>query len=403
MSKHRVVVTGIGVVSSLGLGVDAFADALRDGHSGAGPLQAFDTSGFECINACEVRGFVGSDWFRRSSPAAVGRSGQFAVAAARLALEDGQLAAADVAGTGTPVVVGTTDGESVPLERLGRQWYDSQGTRVDPALLAQVPAQLIALAVARELELRGEALVVSTACAAGNYALGVGYDMVSEGESAMALCGGSDSVCRKTFAGFHRLGTIASSRCQPFDADREGILVGEGSAMLLLESLESAQARGARIYAELLGYAVNCDAEHMVAPNADSIARCMRQAHERAGIAAAEVSYVCMHGTGTRANDLTEVAAVKAVFGATPPPVSSIKSALGHAMGAASAFGAAASCLAIHRGFLPPTIHVNRQDPACDVDVVANRSRPARPDVVQNDAFAFGGNNAIALFRRFAH
>lgn len=400
MSKQRVVITGIGVVSSVGQGVDAFAKSLHEGISGAGPVRAFDSTGFECVQACEVRDFAAGEWFRNSSHSDVGRSGQFAVAAASLALRDAGLASTHLSGTAVPVVVGTTDGESVPLERIGDQWHRNEGRSIEGSLMHQVPAQSIALAVSREFDLRGEALVISTACAAGNYALGMAYDMISQGESAMVLCGGSDSVCRKTFAGFHRLGTMASEHCQPFDVDRQGILVGEGSGMFLFESLDSALARGAEIYAEMLGYAVNCDADHMVAPNAESIARCMRQAHDNAGIASSDVDYVCMHGTGTRANDLTEVAAVKAVFKENVPPVSSIKSSLGHAMGAASALAAAACCLAIDREFLPPTIHLNQQDPACDVDVVPNQSRPAKPQVVQNNAFAFGGNNAITVFRK---
>lgn len=298
-------------------------------------------------------------------------------------------------------MIGTTDGESVPFERAGRAWFEGGADAIDPALLRQVPAQSIALAVAHEFGLTGEALTISTACAAGNYALGTAFDLVSTGEASIALCGGSDSVCRKTFAGFYRLGTMAQDRCRPFDAHRAGILVGEGSAILVLETLTSALARNAPIYAEMLGYALNCDADHMVAPDRDSIAACMRQAHRNAGIASAEVDYVCMHGTGTRANDLTEVGAVKAVFGERTPPVSSIKSGLGHGMGAASAFGAAACCLALRDGFLPPTLNLREQDPECDVDVVPNVARAAAPRVVQNDAFAFGGNNAIAILRRY--
>ena len=398
--KRRVVVTGIGVVSCVGLGVEAFCESLRNGVNGKARVTAFDPAGFEQNYVCEVKNFDPASHVRSQSPDRLGRSAQFAIAGARMALADAGIDADAVRGAPIPSLFGTTDGESAPFEELTRQYHLSGMTEFEPDLLRLVPAQEIALAVAREFDLVGEALVLSTACAAGSYAVGIGYDMVSAGETEIAICGGSDSICRKTFAGFYRLGTMSPDNCRPFDIDRHGILTGEGSAVLILETLEGARRRGARIYAEVLGYAINCDADHMVAPNRDSIAACMRLAHDRAGIAAADVDFVCMHGTGTRANDITESQAVRMVFGDRNPPVSSIKSSLGHGMGAASTFGAAACCLAIDRGFLPPTINLERQDPDCEVDVVANTARTAWPRVVQNDAFAFGGNNAITLFGR---
>ena len=402
----RVVVTGIGVVSCVGLGVERFHQSLRDGVDGRSRVSAFDSAGFDYDYVCEVSDFEPEKYVRNQPIEKLGRSSRFAVAASRMAFEDAGLAQdgssnTSLAGTSVPTVVGTTDGESAPFEALTQQMHQSAMQRFSPGLLEQTPAQSLALAVSREFELTGEALTISTACAAGNYSIGVAFDLVRMGEARLALCGGSDSICRKTFAGFYRLGTMAPENCQPFDENRAGILTGEGSAMLVLESLESAQRRGAKIYAEILGYAVNCDADHMVAPNRDSIADCMRSAHRDAGVAPADVDFICMHGTGTKSNDVTESQAVRAVFGEQSPPVTSIKSSLGHGMGAASAFGAAACCLAIDKNFLPPTINLRQQDPDCEVDVVANTFRPVSPDVVQNDAFAFGGNNAIVIFRRF--
>ncbi|HET6743197.1 MAG TPA: beta-ketoacyl-[acyl-carrier-protein] synthase family protein, partial [Kribbella sp.] len=238
----------------------------------------------------------------------------------------------------------------------------------------------------------------ATACAAGNYALGHAFDAVARGRADFMLAGGADSVCRWAHAGFVRLGAVAETVCAPFDRDRTGIVTAEGGAMLLLESAESAEARGARVYAEVLGYGLNCDAAHMVAPNAASIASCMRLAHRRAGITPDEIEYVCTHGTGTPANDRTEVAALREVFGADVPPISSIKSMLGHTMGAASAFGAMACALAISAGFLPPTINWQTADPElADIDPVPNYARPQRIRIAQNDSFAFGGNNAIVI------
>ena len=213
------------------------------------------------------------------------------------------------------------------------------------------------------------------------------------------LAGGSDSVNRFTHAGFDSLGAIAKDLPRPFDAGRTGIVTAEGGAMIVLEDREHAQARGARIYAEFLGYAMNCDADHIVHPNAERIADCIRSAHARSNVRPEAVDYICAHGTGTPTNDLTETTATRAVFGEAHPPISSLKSMLGHTMGAASGFGAVACCLAIANQFLPPTINLQTPDPALgDLDFVANRSRPAAVSIAQNHGFAFGGNNAITMF-----
>jgi 3-oxoacyl-[acyl-carrier-protein] synthase II len=214
------------------------------------------------------------------------------------------------------------------------------------------------------------------------------------------LCGGVDSLSRSALAGFYRVGAIAPGACQPFDADRQGILTGEGAGLLFLESLESAKSRSARIYAEILGYGTNCDAHHMTAPEPGSIANCMRLAHSNAGVAAQDIDYICAHGTGTPLNDQVEATAIREVFGDPPPPTSAIKSMIGHTMGAASALGSIACALALYYGFIPPTINIQKPDPACGLDCVPNKARTADLKIVQNDGFAFGGNNAIAIYGR---
>src|SRR6266498_398811 len=220
----------------------------------------------------------------------------------------------------------------------------------------------------------------------------------STGEADVVLAGGADSMCRWAHAGFFRLGALTGTACAPFDRDRSGILTGEGGAVLLLETFEHARARGARIYAELLGYGLNCDANHPVSPDLDSVAECMRLAHRNAGVKPEEVDYICAHGTGTPAHDLVEGRAIRDVFGPQPPPVSSIKSMIGHTMGAACGFGAIAAVMAIDRGFLPPTINWVTPDPElAGIDPVPNIARPADVRVAQNDGFAFGGNNAIVM------
>ncbi|WP_131743246.1 beta-ketoacyl-[acyl-carrier-protein] synthase family protein [Actinomadura roseirufa] len=404
MSERRVAVTGLGAVSSLGTGARAFADAVRAGRGGVSPIAAFDATGFPHTNACEVHGFEPEGILRRLDAAEWGRSSQFAASAARLAVADsgvdtGRLSAA-VAGT----VMGTTFGESAVLERLTRQSVEGGLKALDPALVPRAPANRIATAVNAELDLTGEALTIATACAASNYALGYGYDMVRTGEADFMVTGGADSLNRTAHAGFFRLGALAEETCRPFDVNRAGILTAEGGVALFLEPLDEALARGARIYAEVLGYGVTCDARHPVAPDETGITACVRAAHRAAGVDPADIDYICAHGTGTPSNDATEVAAMRAVFGDALPPISSIKSMIGHTMGAAAGFGALICCMALHEGFLPPTTNLTETDPAlgAGLDCVPGTGRAASPRIVQNNGFAFGGNNAITVLGRVA-
>ncbi|MGQ0838603.1 beta-ketoacyl-[acyl-carrier-protein] synthase family protein [Actinokineospora sp.] len=395
--SRRVGITGIGPVSGVGIGRAAFTDALRAGRGGIGPITSFDTTGFERGVAGEVRDFRPERILRRLRAADWGRSALFAASAARLAVADADLDPP----ARTAVVVGTTSGEAVPIVDLTRSWFEDGYGVPDRALAAKVPASRLAIAAAQELGVGGEAVTIATACAAGNYAIGHAFDLIVSGEVDVAIAGGADSVSRFTHAGFHRLGALAADRCSPFDEQRSGIITAEGGIGLVLETVDGARARGARIYAEVLGYAMTCDASHPVAPDRDSIARCIRAAHKRSGVSPDQVDYICAHGTGTRTNDLVESNAVRAVFGDRPPPMSSIKSMLGHTMGAASGFGAAACVLSITHDFLPPTINHTHPDPdLAGIDPVPNESRAAVVDVAQNNGFAFGGNNAIVLFGR---
>ncbi|MFF5176405.1 beta-ketoacyl-[acyl-carrier-protein] synthase family protein [Micromonospora sp. NPDC000316] len=395
---RRVVVTGLGPVSSIGTGVTAFGAALRAGRSGISQITSFDPSGFPYRNGGEVRDFDPAAWLRRLPPERWGRSSQFAAAAARLAADDAKLDLDTVDRSRAHAVIGTTSGESVVLEALTAHLVEAGFDAVPPQLIEQLPAGRLAHAVSEELGLRGESLTLATACSASNYAIGYAYDLLVTGESDVVFAGGADSVCRWAHAGFYRLGALTETACTPFDRDRSGILTGEGGAVLALETREHAEARGAYIYAEVLGYGLNCDANHPVAPDRDSIAECIRIAHRNAGVTPDQVDYICAHGTGTPANDLVEAQAVLEVFGSKPPPISSIKSMIGHTMGAASGFGAIASTLAIEQGFLPPTVNWSHPDPQlADIDPVPNEARPATVRLVQNNGFAFGGNNAIVL------
>lgn len=399
-SGRRVVVTGLGAVSGIGVGTAEFLAGLRAGKSAARPVTAFDTEGFEHAMACEVPDFEPGRWIRNLDVQDLGRASQFSVAAARMAVADAGIGEDALRAAPSLISIGTTDGESGDLDQLVETEVDLGPERMDPTVARRVPAGRLSAVIAEEFGLsRTEAVTLPTACAAGNYAIGYGYDAIRGGDVEIALCGGADALCRKTFTGFYRLGTIAPERCQPFDKDRKGILTGEGAGVLVLESLESALARGARIYAEVLGYGLNCDADHPVAPNQDSVARCMRLALDDARIKPEEVDFISAHGTGTRANDITEARAIRQVFGETAPPRTvSIKSMIGHSMGAAGALASIACALALTEGFIPPTINHVETDPECGLDVVPNEAVEAELRVVQNNGLAFGGNNAVVIF-----
>lgn len=400
--RNPVVITGLGVISSIGTGVREFADGLRQGRSGVRPITAFDITGFAHTNACEVSDFVPERWISRLAPDELGRATQLSVASARMALGDAGLTPEQVRSQRALIAVGTTYGESGELDRIVQQQVAAGTDDVDKQAATRSASSRLSVDIARELELTdAEAVTIPTACAAGNYAIGYGFDAVASGEVDVALCGGVDALLRMTFVTFYRLGTIAPEFCQPFDRNRQGILTGEGGAILVLESLDSAIARGAHIYAEVLGYGLTCDAHHPVAPDQQSVARCITQAHANSGITPEQVDYISAHGTGTKANDVTEAAAIRQVFGDAPPPTSSMKSMLGHSMGAASALAAAGCALALENGFMPPTINHSEADPDIDIDCVPNVARDAQLQVVQNNSLAFAGNDAVLILGRY--
>ncbi|MFJ8014484.1 beta-ketoacyl-[acyl-carrier-protein] synthase family protein [Streptomyces sp. NPDC096339] len=398
---RRVVLTGCGALSSIGNGVAEFTDALRAGRVGTGDITVFDTTGFPRSRGHQVHGFDAAARLRRVRPEQTGRATQFAAAAARMALDDAGLDEAWLRERRGTVVVGTTDGEVGELDLLTESALSIGLAAFTGAALSRTATGGLALGVVHELGLSDvESSTIATACAAGNYAIGAGFDAIRSGRAEWALVGGADALNRKTFAGFARLGLIAPDECRPFDADRMGLLTGEGAGLLLLETEESALARGADIYAEVLGYGINCDASHPTAPERDSVARCIRLALENASVKPEEVDLISAHGTGTPTNDTTEIAAIREVYGDKAPRTVGVKAMIGHTMGAASALGAIASALAIRHGFIPPTANHRATDPDCPVDVVPNTSVAADVRVVQNNGLAFGGNNAVVLLGR---
>jgi 3-oxoacyl-[acyl-carrier-protein] synthase II len=400
--EPRIAVTGLGLVTPIGIGREEVWNGLLAGRSGFAPVESFDTSLFNVHLGAEVRGFEPGPYIQRLDPAALGRASQLAIAAARLALDDAGIDPGAVDPERAGVAMGTTSGEPREVERLDDRILAGEVDQVGPEFLSRYPCHMIAAHVARELGFAGVNTMIPTACAAGNYALAHALDTLRAGRAELMLAGGADAFSRITYTGFSRLGAIAPERCQPFDRNRKGMIPGEGAAVLVLEPLERALDRGTRIYAELAGYGLSCDAHHMTAahPEADGAARAMERALADVGAAPSEVSYVSAHGTGTPTNDRLEILAVKRVFGAGASriPMSSIKSMIGHTMGAASAIEAAVCALAIAGNRIPPTM--NLDDPEDDLDFVPNVARELPVLMAMNNAYAFGGNNASVILRK---
>lgn len=401
--SHRIVVTGLGLVTPIGAGREEVWEGLLAGRCGFSPVESFDTSRHPAHIGAEIKGFQPEPYVRRQNPSGLGRASRLAVAAARMAMEDAGLDAGALDPERSGVAMGTTSGEPLEVERFDDLLLGGGEERIGPELATVYPCHTIATHVARELGAEGPNAMIPTACAAGNYAVAWAYDAIRAGRADLMLAGGADAFSRITYTGFSRLGAIAPDVCRPFDRHRKGMIPGEGAGVLVLERLDRALARGARIYAEVAGYGLSCDAHHMTAshPEGDGPARAMERALADAGLRPEDVSYVSAHGTGTPTNDKLETLAVCRVFGPSPRvPISSVKSMIGHTMGAASAIEAAVCSLAIHTGRIPPTANFTEPDPECALDCVPNEARELAVEVAMNNAYAFGGNNASVLFRR---
>lgn len=400
-SPPRVVVTGIGLVTPLGHDLESTWKALLEGMDGITEVESIDTSEHPVTRGGEVKAFDPAPAFRRLDPSKIGRASQLAVAAAREATDASGLLDA-YPGHRIGVALGTTSGEPGQIEELDDHWLGGSLDRLGREFVDLYPSHVIAAHVAEELELEGLVTMLPAACAAGNYAIGHAFDALRTGRADAMLAGGADAFSRITYTGFSRLGAIAPEICQPFDRERKGMMPGEAGAILVLEREEDARRRGAEIFAEVAGYGLSCDAHHMTAahPEGEGAARAMRQALRHARLAADEVSYVSAHGTGTPTNDRLETRAVRSVFGERRLPVSSVKSMLGHTMGAASAVESAVCALAVREDRVPPTIHHHEPDPECDLDCVPNEAREIGVLVAMNNAYAFGGNNASVILRK---
>jgi 3-oxoacyl-[acyl-carrier-protein] synthase II len=392
-----VVITGTGVVAPNGIGNAAFLEALRQGRSGIDEIRAFDTSNWPVHRGGEVKGLRPRDDLRLP-----GRTSLLAWTAAAEALADAGLNTAWSVPSRVGLILGTTSGEIQSIEEVDERWALGRTDPIPLSLYAGFASNAVASTLARVFRISGPVLMIANACSSGNFAISYGCDLIRDGDADMVLAGGADAFSKVALAGFSRVHAVAPEVCQPFSKNRKGMMVSEGAGLVILESLEHATRRGARTLATVLGAAVGCDAFHLTAPDPEGMANVIRRALDDARVTTAEVGYVNAHGTGTPANDAAETSAIKRVFGelAYTRPVSSIKSMIGHTMGAASAIETVACCLALQHGFLPPTMNFDEPDPECDLDYVPNRAREQRVDVIMNNSFAFGGNNASLVLGR---
>ena len=396
----RVMVTGVGVVSPIGFGKDAFWKALLGGQSGAGTVKGFDVSKLDRDQACEVKGFVPRDFLTAAESRRTGRCSQFALAAARMAVTDAGLTEAELTGPQTSVVLGTTMGEADVLASLEHTWIHEGDGAVHTHMLPRYGTTLLPIHVARAFGAQGMVQTLPSACAAGNYAIGYAADQIRAGRADIMITGAAEVIAKLQFQGFVRLGAMTPDHVRPFDENRKGILLGEGAGVLVLESEAHALKRGAEAVAEVGGYGLACDAHHITRPHpeGEGSARAMRQAISASGLTARDVDAINAHGTATPANDVVESKVIREIFGDHRVPVTSIKSMIGHCMGAASAIEAVSCVLSIRDGVIPPTINHDNRDPECDVDVVSGTPRQAKADVVINNSLAFGGYDAVVCF-----
>jgi 3-oxoacyl-[acyl-carrier-protein] synthase II len=410
--RRRVVITGLGAVTPLGVDVELSWRALLDGQSGAGPITQFDSTGFSVTFACEAKGFEPTNWIDYKQARRMDRFAHLIVAAARMAEADAGLdVAAEPDRVG--VSVGTGIGGLKSFQDCHDELLERGPNRVNPFSIPAIIPNMGAAWVSMQLGTKGPLASECTACAASNMAIGDGLDAIRLGRADVMLCGGTEAPVTKVgIAGFSAMRALSRRNdeperaSRPFDAGRDGFVMGEAGAVLVLEELEHARARGAKIYAELAGYGVSSDAQHITEPDPSgrSPARAMQMAMTDAGITPDEIDYVNAHGTSTPLGDASETRVIKIALGeevARKTPISSTKGATGHCLGAAGALEAIFGILAIRDGVLPPTINQEEPDPECDLDYIPNEAREADVRVSVSNSFGFGGHNACVVVRRF--
>jgi len=395
---RRVAVTGLGVISPIGLNSQEFWQSLLRARSGIGPIESVNCDGLRFANAAEVRGFDPLLWLDAKQASQMDRSAQMAVAAAVQAAESSAIAFDPLR---SAVVTGCSVGGQPTEDSVYRQLYEEKKTRFDPLTIPRIMGNAAASWISMRFGIQGPCFNVSTACASAAHAMGHAFWMIRSGSVDTALTGGTEApITFSMLRGWEAMRVVAPDTCRPFSRDRRGMILAEGAAFFVLEDMGAARARGANIIAEICGFGMSADASHLTQPSSSGAALAMRQALEDARMPAADVGYINAHGTGTPANDPAEVRSIRSVF-AAPPPISSTKSMHGHALGAGPALEALATVLALQHGVLPPTANFNEPDPDCDVDVIPNAVREQKARAALSNSFAFGGLNAVLAFRAF--
>jgi len=409
---RRVVITGLGAVTPVGNQVSTMWDNLLAGKAGAGLITLFDVAAFQTKFACEVKGFDATAVIGKKEARRMDRFTQFAVVAAHQALLDSTLVvnAANTARIG--VYIGTGIGGIGTLETELRLLVAKGPDRVSPFLVPMMLPDTAAGQVAIQFGLRGPNMAIVTACASGNNAIGEATECIRRGAADVMVAGGAEAgITPLSLAGFNNMTAISTHNAvptqasRPFDKERDGFVIGEGSGMLVIEELEHARARGAKIYGEILGYGATADAYHITAPeeHGAGAVRAMQAALQQAGLQPDQIDYINAHGTSTPLNDRSETLAIKTVFGeaAYRIPISSTKSMTGHLLGAAGAVEAVICARVLTDAIIPPTINYEHPDPACDLDYVPNTARPAAIKTIMSNSFGFGGHNAVLIFSRY--
>ncbi len=412
-NSNRVVVTGIGAMTPLGLDMPTTWAGLIAGKSGIGYITLFDASTFETRIAGEVKGFDPTNYMDRKEARRMDRFAQLAVAAGKQAVEVANLQIDVSNQNDVGVIIGSGIGGLTTLYEQIKVMLEKGKDRVSPFLGPMMIADMASAQVSIALKARGANFSTTSACSSGSDAVGVAYELIRRGDAAVMIAGGSDALVNPIgVATFNASRAISTSNdppglaSRPFDAKRDGFVISEGAACLILENLNFALKRGAKILAEIIGYGISGDAYHVTQPseNGEGAARAMQMALRKAGLTPTGIDYINAHGTSTPLNDKTETIAIKTAFGdyAYRVPISSTKSMLGHLIGGAGAIEAAISVLVILEGIIPPTINLTHPDPECDLDYVPNTARQVKVNTVMSNAFGFGGHNSVLIFRKYS-
>ena len=404
MQKRRVVITGIGVISALGHNSSDFWQSLREGQSGIRPIQAVDCALLRFQKGAEVLNFNPLDYFDEKRAGLLDRFAQFGLIAAREAVDNACIEWTQDLRERTSLVTGSCVGGQTSEEQGFVDLYRNQRKSVHPLTVPRVMANAAASNISMEFGIHGPVYTLSTACSSANHAIGQAFWMVRHGMSEMAIAGGSEAPFSfGHLKAWEAIRAVSSDTCRPFSKDRRGMILGEGGAMIVLEPLEAALARGTHIYGEIVGFGMSSDAHHITQPLADGAQRAIKAALQDAELQPSQIGYINAHGTGTLANDPMEISAIRSVFGthAEQLALSSTKSMHGHALGAAGAIEAVATILALQHGILPPTANFTEPDPQCDLDVIPNKARESPVEYGLSNSFAFGGLNAVLAFRRW--